>query len=95
MRREPWQRFEAKVDPEGGLAPQERARRAKIAYRAFMRRIAKRSAKVRAAKRAREAAALRRRQARPPSEKELEAFRCEREEWTDFLIIWAAAQRGE
>ena len=95
VRPEPLRRYEVKVDPDGALSPAERARLAKIAYRAFMRGIAMRSVKARAADCKRKDAARRRRLARPPSEKEIETFRRERAVRMDFLIIWAAAQRGE
>jgi len=41
-------RFEAQVDPDGVLDPKERARRAAHAERAYMLRLAYKSAKVRA-----------------------------------------------
>jgi len=40
-------RFEAEVDPDGTLAPEERARRAEMALRAHMATLAYRSARVR------------------------------------------------
>lgn len=40
-------KFEAEVDPEGVLAPKERARRAEHAYKAHMLRLALKSAKAR------------------------------------------------
>jgi hypothetical protein len=43
-------RFEREVDPEGLLSPQERARRAENAKKAFYRRLALRSAAVRRAR---------------------------------------------
>lgn len=48
-------RFEIEVDPEGTLAPAERARRAEMAKRAYFTRLAYRSAQAR---RKREAARL-------------------------------------
>jgi hypothetical protein len=93
--KEPWRRFEAKVDPTSDLAPHESARRAKIAYRAFMRGIARKSVKIRAATKARKDAARRRALARPPTEAELVAFREERATWMAVQILLAAAQRGE
>jgi hypothetical protein len=39
--------FEREVDPDGVLLPDERARRATLARRAYMRRLALKSAKVR------------------------------------------------
>jgi hypothetical protein len=44
-------RFEAEVDPEGTLAPEERRRRAEHARRAYFTRLALASAKARRAKR--------------------------------------------
>lgn len=44
-------RFERQVDPEGALAPDERARRADHARRAYFARLALRSAQARRAKR--------------------------------------------
>jgi hypothetical protein len=41
-------KFEAQVDPDGVLSPQERARRAAHAERAYMLGLAYKSAKVRA-----------------------------------------------
>jgi hypothetical protein len=49
-------RFEAEVDPEGTLAPEERARRAEHARKAHYTRLAFESAKARRAKRAAKAA---------------------------------------
>lgn len=89
---EPWRRFESKVDASDALVPAERARRAKIAYRAFMRGIARKSVKARAAAKARRAAALQRRLAKGPSEGEHSEFRREREETVASQIVWAAAQ---
>ncbi|WP_218005195.1 hypothetical protein [Actinomadura macra] len=40
-------RFEREVDPEGVLPPRERRERAELAKRAYMLRLAKRSAQVR------------------------------------------------
>jgi hypothetical protein len=40
-------RFEREVDPDGTLRPEERARRAESARRAYFTRLALRSAKVR------------------------------------------------
>lgn len=40
-------RFEREVDPDGTLSPAERARRAEHAKRAYMLRLARRSAAVR------------------------------------------------
>lgn len=40
-------RFEREVDPEGVLPVEERRRRAELAKRAYMLRLAKRSAQVR------------------------------------------------
>lgn len=93
--REPWRRFEAKVDPDSALPAAERARRAKISYRAFMRAIARKGVKTRAAKKARKEAALQRSLARPPDEKRLAEFSREMDELFEFKIIWAASQRGE
>ncbi|MFN8519588.1 MAG: hypothetical protein U0667_09455 [Chloroflexota bacterium] len=94
-RHEPWRRFEDKVDPERSLAPSERARRAKISYRAFMRTIARKGAKTRAVKKARKDAALRRCLAAPPNEKRIAEFQREMDELFEAKVIWAAAQRGE
>lgn len=44
------ERFERKVDPDGVLSPEERARRAKHARTAYMKRLALASSKARAAK---------------------------------------------
>jgi hypothetical protein len=44
-------RFEAEVDPDGMLAPEERCRRAEHARRAYFTRLALASAKARRAKR--------------------------------------------
>jgi hypothetical protein len=46
-------RFEREVDPEGELTPAERARRADLAMRAHMTRLAMASARKRARRRAR------------------------------------------
>lgn len=46
-RRGAFARFEAQVDPEGVLAPEERERRARLAQRAHMSRIAMLSAQRR------------------------------------------------
>jgi hypothetical protein len=45
-------RFEREVDPEGTLAPDERARRAQAAHKAHMQRLALRSAQIRSARKA-------------------------------------------
>jgi hypothetical protein len=45
-------RFEREVDPDGGLSPTERARRAESAMRAHMSRLALRSAQARRRRRA-------------------------------------------
>ena len=94
-RNAPWRRFESRVDPDKALPETERARRAKLSYRAHMRAIARKSAKVRAANRARAEAARQRRLARPPSAAEIAAFERERDEFIRFQIIWAAAQGGQ
>ncbi len=94
-RQEPWRRFEVRVDPENTLTPAERARRAKISYRAFMRSIARKAAEARAASRARRDAARRRRLATPPTEQQLADFRREMDELFEAKILWAASQRGE
>lgn len=44
-------RFEREVDPEGTLPPEERARRAAFARRAYFLRLSLRSAQVRRARR--------------------------------------------
>ncbi len=44
-------RFEREVDPDGTLSPQERARRAQHARKAYFTRLAMASAKARAARR--------------------------------------------
>ncbi len=46
-RRRQLERYEAQVDPEGVLAPEERAKRADNALRADMQRLALKSAKAR------------------------------------------------
>jgi hypothetical protein len=66
MTAEQLRRFEARVDPDGLLDPTERARRAKISYRAFLRSKARRAAKSRVAARNRRETALRRRLAASP-----------------------------
>ncbi|PWS40623.1 hypothetical protein DKT74_31945 [Streptomyces sp. ZEA17I] len=43
-------RFEREVDPDGTLTPEERARRAEHARRAYFKRLALASARARAAK---------------------------------------------
>jgi hypothetical protein len=48
-------RFERQVDPDGTLAPAERAKRAESARKAYFARLALLSAKARAAKKARRA----------------------------------------
>jgi hypothetical protein len=95
MRAEPWQRFEARVDRDGLLEPRERARRAKISYRAFLRANARKAAKSRADKKLRRVAALQRRLARGPSPAETAAFAREHDDFIRAQIIWTAAQRGE
>ena len=95
MKGEPWRRFGSHVDPDGVLEPTERARRAKMSYRAFLRSNARKAAKSRAAAKHRRDAALRHRRARGPSAKEVVAFEPERDAFIRFQIIWAAAQRGE
>ncbi len=92
-RTEPWRRFEVKVDPAGELVPAERARRAKLNYRAFMRAIARKSLNASAATKARRDAAVRRRLARPPTETSLAEFRREREGTITAQIIGAASRR--
>lgn len=47
-------RFERQVDPDGTLAPDERARRARLAQRAHMTLLALRSSRARLARRVRE-----------------------------------------
>jgi len=49
-------RFEREVDPDGVLPPQERARRAESAKKAYFARLALRSAAARRARRAKTAA---------------------------------------
>lgn len=49
-------RFEQEVDPEGTLAPAERARRAENARRAYYKSLALKSAQVRRARRGGDAA---------------------------------------
>jgi hypothetical protein len=91
---EAWRRFEAKVDPTEELSPAERARRAKLAYRALLRGAARKAAKTRQATARRRQAALQRRLARPTSAAELAEFERERAETIRSQIIWAASQRG-
>lgn len=91
---EPWRRFETRVDPGGTLPEAERARRAKISYRAWQRANAKKAAKARQVAKHRRDAALRRRLATPPTQGEVDAFRRERDQEIRATIIWAAAQRG-
>ncbi len=93
--REPWRRFESQVDPAAELSDEERQRRAKIAYRAHMRSLARSSVKARAAAKRRRDAAQLRSASRPPTERALAAFRHERDEWMAAFIIIAAAQRGQ
>lgn len=95
VRSEPWRRFESQVDASGQLPATERRRRAKIAYKAHMRSIARKGAKTRAAKKARREAALKRRLERGPSQAELRQFHREREEFMASVILRAAAERGE
>lgn len=92
---EPWRRFQARVDPDGLLDPPERARRAKISYRAFLRSSARKAAKGRVAARHRRETSLRRRLAAGPNASEAAAFARERDDLIRSQIIWAAAQRGE
>jgi hypothetical protein len=54
-RRAFWSRFEREVDPEGTLTPQERARRADLARKAYFARLALKSAQARRRKAARAA----------------------------------------
>lgn len=51
-RRRQMDRFERQVDPDGVLAPAERARRAEHARRAYMQRLALKSAQSRRRKKA-------------------------------------------
>lgn len=44
-------KFEQEVDPDGVLAPEERARRAEAAKKSYMLRLAERSVKARKAQR--------------------------------------------
>lgn len=60
----------AQVDPDRALAPVERARRAKLAYRAHMRAIDRKGAKAWTANKARQDAARQRSLARPMNEKQ-------------------------
>lgn len=92
---EPWRRFEERVDPVGQLDPRERARRAKISYKAFLRANARKAAKSRLAKKHRREAALRRRLATGPTAKQLAEFERERDDFIRAEIIRAAAQCGE
>ena len=46
-------RFEREVDPDGALAPEERARRAGLARKAYMARLALASSRARSKRRAR------------------------------------------
>jgi hypothetical protein len=91
---EPWRRFQAHVDPEYLLSPTERQRRAKISYRASLRRAAKKSARTRAAKKRRREALIQRAIARPISEQELEELQRERREHVRVVTILLAAERG-
>ncbi len=91
---EPWRRFEPKVDPDGVLPPRERARRAKISYRAFQRANAKKAAKARLAAKHRREAALRRWLVVHPTAEEVAAFARERHEEVGAQILLAAAGRG-
>jgi hypothetical protein len=50
-------RFEDQVDPDGILAPEERAKRAEHARRAYFTKLALKASRARAAARARKAAA--------------------------------------
>jgi hypothetical protein len=95
VRMEPWRRFEERVDPQGQLDPHERARRAKISYKAFLRANARKAATSRLAKKHRREAALRRRLAAGPTAKQLANFERERDDFIRAEIIRAAAQRGE
>ena len=91
---EPWRRFEKHVDPDATLAEAERARRAKISYRAWQRANAKKAAKARQVAKRRRDAAVRRRLARSPTQGQIDAFKRERDQEVGATIIWAAAQRG-
>lgn len=92
---EPWRRFEQKVDPDCQLEPRERARRAKISYKAFLRSNARRAAKTRAGNRARRDAATRRRVARADTPERAAAFEREQDDFLRAVVIRAAAERGE
>jgi hypothetical protein len=78
---EPWRRFEARVDHNGLLELPERARRAKISCRSFLRSNARKAAKSRAAGKDRREAALRRRLTVGPSASEVAAFARERDDF--------------
>jgi hypothetical protein len=92
--REPWLRFESRVDPDNALAPAERQRRAKISYRASLRLAAARGAHTRAVKKQRREAASGRAIERPISAKELEDMKRERREYVRVVTILLAAERG-
>lgn len=92
--KEPWRRFERKVDEAGEPTPTERARRANIACRAHMGAIARKSVKARAAAKARGERALRQGVAREPTEKDLAAFQNERDETMAVQILSAAMDRS-
>jgi hypothetical protein len=87
--------FEARVDPDGLLESHERARRAKISCRAFLRANARKAAKSRAATKHRHEAALQRRLARGPTGAEVASCEQDRDDFIRAQIIWAAAQRVE
>lgn len=93
-RPEPWRRLESKVDPENALSPAERQRRAKIAYRAFLRRAVKKGVQTRAAKKRRQEAALQRQLANPMTQAEHDEWQRERREYVRVVTIILAAERG-
>lgn len=95
MTSEPWRRFEERVDLERKLDPSERARRAKISYRAFLRANARTVARSRLVRQQRRETTLRRRLAAGPSANELAEFRRDRDDFIRAEIVRMASQRGE
>ena len=93
VKREPWRRFEDYVDPENVLAPAKRQRRAKISYRASLRRASMRGARTRAAKKRRHDQAIKRATERPITADELAEMQRERREYVRVVTIILAAER--
>jgi hypothetical protein len=82
------------VDPDGTLEPRERERRAKVSYKAALRRAAAKAAKTRAAKERRREAAIKRAGERPITDAEVAEMQEERREYVRVVTILLAAERG-